>query len=288
LFRHMLQQHSAHPSKLAYDRPSPKLIAFLRKYYNLTDFEKQNNNYVVFNQYFSGASESPRKAGARESLSQRPLTARDRFGRKIRKKGQRQQPTANQTQSSVGALPGIFSTDARRANINTNPFQQPQVSSTNHAAQSPTGLTAVQSAALRSDIRKQQMRQHISPKNRRLVPDQNTFGSDPLLTVGNRNLPSLNAGAMLAKPPGLGLTGSPAPNTYGTGGRAPGFGTSIGTSAQENIQDLLRAARRENLNGVNLQRKPVPSKLSGQASHLQRDAEIDRLLGRLSQVSKSA
>lgn len=40
------------PKKLGYDRPSSKLLAFLRKYYNLTDYIPQANNYVVFNDYF--------------------------------------------------------------------------------------------------------------------------------------------------------------------------------------------------------------------------------------------
>lgn len=37
---------------MAYDRPSPKLIAFLRKHYKLTDYIPQNNNYVIFDSYF--------------------------------------------------------------------------------------------------------------------------------------------------------------------------------------------------------------------------------------------
>ena len=41
-----------HPAKFAYDRPSPKLIGFLSKHYGLKGFVPQNNNYVVFNQYW--------------------------------------------------------------------------------------------------------------------------------------------------------------------------------------------------------------------------------------------
>lgn len=40
------------PSQIAYDRPSPKLIGFLRKHYNLTNYVPQNNNFVIFNQFF--------------------------------------------------------------------------------------------------------------------------------------------------------------------------------------------------------------------------------------------
>ena len=41
---------------MAYDRPSPKLIAFLKKHYGLSKFIAQNNNFVVFDQYFSSNS----------------------------------------------------------------------------------------------------------------------------------------------------------------------------------------------------------------------------------------
>ena len=41
------------PEKLAYDRPSEKLISFLKKHYNLCSFIPQNNNYVIFDRFFS-------------------------------------------------------------------------------------------------------------------------------------------------------------------------------------------------------------------------------------------
>lgn len=52
LFDRMLSEEAAHPAKLAYDRPSPKLLAFLRKHFGLLKFVPQTNNFVVFNQYF--------------------------------------------------------------------------------------------------------------------------------------------------------------------------------------------------------------------------------------------
>jgi hypothetical protein len=48
----MLQAEVVEPHKLAYDRPSPKLKGFLAKHYNLRNFVPQNNNYVVFDDYF--------------------------------------------------------------------------------------------------------------------------------------------------------------------------------------------------------------------------------------------
>ena len=52
LFEKMLFHEQAQAKKLAYDRPSPKLRAFLSKHYYLKNFVPQNNNYVVYDEYF--------------------------------------------------------------------------------------------------------------------------------------------------------------------------------------------------------------------------------------------
>lgn len=52
LFEKMLELENILPKKIAFDRPSDKLIKFLTKYYNLKDYIPQNNNYVIFNEYF--------------------------------------------------------------------------------------------------------------------------------------------------------------------------------------------------------------------------------------------
>lgn len=60
LFDAMLVAERASPERLGYDRPSPKLLGFLRKHFVLSDFVPQTNNFVVFNQYFqAGASPPP-------------------------------------------------------------------------------------------------------------------------------------------------------------------------------------------------------------------------------------
>ena len=51
-FESMQGYEQSVPAKIAYDRPSPKLIGFLRKYYNLSNYIPQNNNFVVFQEYF--------------------------------------------------------------------------------------------------------------------------------------------------------------------------------------------------------------------------------------------
>ncbi len=48
----MLKFENTTPANLAYDRPSPKLLSFLKKHYNLASYIPQNNNYVVYSAYF--------------------------------------------------------------------------------------------------------------------------------------------------------------------------------------------------------------------------------------------
>ena len=48
----MLKVEKIRPHKIAYDRPSIKLISFLNKHYNLHKYVPQNNNFIVFDDYF--------------------------------------------------------------------------------------------------------------------------------------------------------------------------------------------------------------------------------------------
>ncbi|GLD95782.1 hypothetical protein PINS_up004460 [Pythium insidiosum] len=52
LFQSMLQNEQITARKLAYDRPSPKLMAFLCKHSSLTAHFPQPNRFVVFDDYF--------------------------------------------------------------------------------------------------------------------------------------------------------------------------------------------------------------------------------------------
>lgn len=75
LFQAMLEHEEASPEMLAYDRPSPKLIGFLRKHYHLAEYVPQQNNFVVFNRFFERRM-AP-KQNAYDSIANRPLTARN-------------------------------------------------------------------------------------------------------------------------------------------------------------------------------------------------------------------
>ena len=52
IYSEMIEREKIEPRKLGYDRPSIKFMNFLRKYYKLADYVPQNNNYVVFKDYF--------------------------------------------------------------------------------------------------------------------------------------------------------------------------------------------------------------------------------------------
>ncbi|XP_055553944.1 alpha-tubulin N-acetyltransferase 1 isoform X1 [Falco cherrug] len=68
LFQHMLQSERVDPWRLAVDRPSEKLLAFLRKHYGLVDAIPQVNNFVIFEGFFSNRPAPPR----RPHLAKRP------------------------------------------------------------------------------------------------------------------------------------------------------------------------------------------------------------------------
>ena len=48
----MISREKIQPRKLGIDRPSSKFLNFLQKYYGLKDYVPQNNNFVVFKDYF--------------------------------------------------------------------------------------------------------------------------------------------------------------------------------------------------------------------------------------------
>jgi len=57
IFESMLCSEGIEPRNIAYDAPSAKLLSFLRKYYGLKSFQKQNCNFVVFDDYFARTDE---------------------------------------------------------------------------------------------------------------------------------------------------------------------------------------------------------------------------------------
>eukprot|EP01105_Mastigella_eilhardi_P027951 TRINITY_DN8901_c0_g1_i1.p1 TRINITY_DN8901_c0_g1~~TRINITY_DN8901_c0_g1_i1.p1 ORF type:complete len:345 (+),score=55.81 TRINITY_DN8901_c0_g1_i1:33-1037(+) len=76
LFDFMLEQEHVVPQELAYDRPSPKLLGFLKKHFGLARFLPQANNFVVYSKYFTERRVRTRADNALASISMRPLTSK--------------------------------------------------------------------------------------------------------------------------------------------------------------------------------------------------------------------
>ncbi|XP_010182255.1 PREDICTED: alpha-tubulin N-acetyltransferase 1, partial [Mesitornis unicolor] len=55
------QSERVDPWRLAIDRPSEKLLGFLRKHYGLEDAIPQVNNFVIFEGFFSTRPVPPRR-----------------------------------------------------------------------------------------------------------------------------------------------------------------------------------------------------------------------------------
>ncbi len=88
VFEYMLRNEAVEPRKLAYDRPSPKLIGFMAKHYRLSSFVSQPNHYVVFDQYFD---DRPASSRANRSVSSRPLSSTKR------RRGGKREPGAQES-----------------------------------------------------------------------------------------------------------------------------------------------------------------------------------------------
>lgn len=53
LYDHMLEYENFAPEDLAIDRPSEKLMSFLKKHYELTQKIPQMNNFVIYEGFFA-------------------------------------------------------------------------------------------------------------------------------------------------------------------------------------------------------------------------------------------
>merc|ERR1719213_1152051 len=53
LFDTMLEREGVSAVQLAYDKPSPKLLPFLRKHFGLSRYQPQNNNFVIFDEFYA-------------------------------------------------------------------------------------------------------------------------------------------------------------------------------------------------------------------------------------------
>lgn len=147
LFDAMLECEKQPPAKLAYDRPSPKLIGFMAKHFGLKSFVPQSNNFVVFDEYFK-TSQSPADV-MRQTLDQerlndsrrRSANPYERFQKPQQQAfGRRQDSRENllaSGQNTLGAMAGMtkkeqlqmmMSGDASRFHHNATHYSQPSKS----------------------------------------------------------------------------------------------------------------------------------------------------------------
>ncbi|KAL0227349.1 hypothetical protein P9112_014673 [Eukaryota sp. TZLM1-RC] len=80
LFDGFLNYYCTTPQAVAYDRPSPKLLSFLQKYFALSQPIPQANAFTVFPDFwlFNTPYNRNRRRNLPSSLDGRPLTAKDR------------------------------------------------------------------------------------------------------------------------------------------------------------------------------------------------------------------
>ena len=53
IFDYMLNYENKHPASLAYDRPTLRLLSFMKKNYGLKDYMTQNNSFMIYEQFFN-------------------------------------------------------------------------------------------------------------------------------------------------------------------------------------------------------------------------------------------
>jgi hypothetical protein len=70
IFEKMLLKEGKTPESLAIDRPSYLFLNFLKKHYGLSNYIPQNNNFVIFQQFFEPPKPQSSKNNNREHLAQ--------------------------------------------------------------------------------------------------------------------------------------------------------------------------------------------------------------------------
>jgi len=63
LFDAMARAERRDAKSLAYDRPSPKMLPFLKRHFGLADYVEQPNNFVIYDSFFGKDGAPPRAVG---------------------------------------------------------------------------------------------------------------------------------------------------------------------------------------------------------------------------------
>ena len=59
----MLVHQKVSPNKIGIDKPSQKFLNFMKKHYKLSRYQEQNNNFVIFDNYFDASWRYERPMG---------------------------------------------------------------------------------------------------------------------------------------------------------------------------------------------------------------------------------
>ncbi|PRP88593.1 adaptor-related protein complex 2, sigma 1 subunit [Planoprotostelium fungivorum] len=90
------------PHRLAYDRPSPKFVPFLKKHFGLSTFTPQANNFVVFHEYWTrGPSITQVKSSAAPKRARTPIKQIERVAATV--KGDEREERGLECRTSVDA-----------------------------------------------------------------------------------------------------------------------------------------------------------------------------------------
>ena len=85
LFDAMLQHEGLQAHQLAYDRPSKKLIAFCKRHFGLRDYPPQDNNFVLFDEFWTGSAADPLRRQRAESAPDGIVAHGRRAGGSVRR-----------------------------------------------------------------------------------------------------------------------------------------------------------------------------------------------------------
>lgn len=103
---------------LAYDRPSHKFISFLRKHCGLYDYTPQNNNFVVFNDYFESMNEKKE-----ERIKPKPVDTYNGFSQNYFNPYDRADGIAQKQKKGVGVFSALGSQILQRSESVNQPRQ---------------------------------------------------------------------------------------------------------------------------------------------------------------------
>lgn len=89
LFDAMMRRERLSAQELGYDRPSPKLLCFLKKHYSLSKYKPQNNNFVVYEDFWTRPGSVWADRSQDRRISCRQSAGCQRAARPARQEGQK-------------------------------------------------------------------------------------------------------------------------------------------------------------------------------------------------------